>query len=145
MVQLKSQPPSLKLFVSFFLILSAINYLFLLAEIRIDTGMNIAKIAEGYRSLDLIEYIEHAFEYLAWFIFTFALALGVFLFSSYRESLKRFFCILVPLAIVSDMSSMWFVRYSDWFAAQMFISGFTLALCFFSLFWLIQYELWLKK
>ena len=145
MPQLKNQTISVKLFLSSFLILLAINYIFLLTEIRIDTGMEITKIAEGYRSLESIEYVENVFEYLFWFIVTFGFTLGTFLFSSYKESVKRFFTVIIPLAILSDMSSMGLMRYSDWFAFQMFLSGLTLAVCFFSLFWFVQHDLWFKK
>lgn len=49
---------------------------------------------------------------------------------------------IVPLLILSDMGSMWLIRYSDFFAGQLYISGMILATCFLVLFVLTQWDLW---
>ena len=141
-IQIKNFPLSARLFISLILILLGINYLFLLLSIWADTRMDIALIAEGYRSFETVELLEHSFKYLYWFIGAFGISVGLFLISSYPQKLKTFFVMATPLLVFSDIGSMWLVRFSSWFAVQMYLSGLCLALSFLALFILLQKELW---
>lgn len=124
------------------LCLLGVNYFLLLAQIRLDTGMNIVGILQAYRGFDPTELIEHSAKYLFWFLGTFGAAGFLFLITSYSDKIKKFFAIIVPLTIASDIASMWLIRYHDWFAWQLFGSGFVLASSFLIMFCLIQHELW---
>lgn len=104
--------------------------------------MQVALIAQGYGSFETAELAEHTFKYLFWMIGVWGMTLGIFLLSGYTEKMKRLVAVLVPVFIISDIGSMWFVRFSSWFAAQMFFFGFMLALTFLVLFVLIQWQLW---
>jgi hypothetical protein len=143
--KLKEMPLSVKLFTSLILCVVGLSYLTLLGSIWIDTEMKISNIIEGYGSFETIELIEHSFKYIFWFICTFTITISIFLLTSYSDKLKRIFAVLVPLFIVSDIGSMWLIRYCSFFAWQLYISGLTLATSFLTMFLLIQYDLWLKK
>jgi hypothetical protein len=144
-VRLKDMPPSMRLFMSLLLCVIGLSYLTLLGSIWIDTEMRISNVIEGYGSFEFIELIEHSFKYIFWFMGTFAITVFMFLFTSYPEKLKGFFAMAVPLFIISDIGSMWLIRYSSFFAWQLYASGLILATCFLTMFSLIQYDLWLKK
>ncbi len=141
-IQLKNLSLPTRLFISLILILLGINYLFLLFSIWLDTRMDIAMIIEGYRSFEAAELLEHSFKYLYWFIGAFGISVGLFLFSSHPQKVKTFFVMATPLLVLSDIGSMWAVRFSSWFAVQMYLSGFLLAVSFLALFVLLQKELW---
>jgi hypothetical protein len=107
--------------------------------------MKIANVIEGYGSFEFIELIEHSFKYIFWFICTFTITVSVFLLTSYTEKIKRVFAVLIPLFIISDIGSMWLIRYCSFFAWQLYASGLILATSFLIMFLLTQYDLWLKK
>ncbi len=132
----------MKFFVSLMLCLLGVNYLLLLIQIWLDTGMTVDGILRAYRSFEPGELVEHSAKYLFWFLWTFGVSGFLFFNTSYFEKIKRVFAILVPLTIASDIASMWLIRYFDWFAWQLFGSGFVLAASFLGMFCLIQYELW---
>ena len=144
--KLKEAPASVRWFVSLVLCVMGLSYLTLLAGIWFDTNMKIAQIMEGYSSFAAMELVNHCHEYFFWFLFHFITVMTIFFFTSYSEKIKRFFAVLVPVFIVSDIGSMWLIRYvAKGFAWQLFISGLVLAITFLSLFLLIQYDLWLKR
>jgi hypothetical protein len=145
LIKLKDAPLSIRLFLSLLLCVIGLSYLTLLGSIWIDTEMKISNIIEGYGSFEFIELIEHSFKYIFWFISTFTITVAIFLLTSYAENLKRIFAIVVPLFIISDIGSMWLIRYCSYFAWQLYASGLILASSFLSMFLLIQYDLWLKK
>lgn len=145
LIKLKDLPQSIKVFVSFLLCLLGLSYLTLLSSIWIDTEMKIPYIIEGYGSFEFIELAEHSFKYIFWFIGTFGITVSLFLLTSGSERVKRFFAMAVPLLIVSDIGSMWLIRYSPVFAYQLYASGVMLAVSFLVLFVLIQSELWFNK
>ena len=141
-IRLKDLSLPTRLFISLVLILLGVNYLFMLLSIWMDTRMDIAMIIEGYRSFETVELLEHSFKYLYWFIGAFGISVGLFLFSSRSQKVKTFFVMATPLLVLSDIGSMWAVRFSSWFAVQMYLSGFLLAVSFLALFVLLQKELW---
>lgn len=136
---------SSKSFISLLLCLVGLSYLTLLGSIWIDTEMRISNVIEAYSSFEFIELIEHSFKYILWFICIFTIVVGIFLLTSYPEKVKRIFAVSTPLFIVSDIGSMWFIGYSNFFAWQLYLSGFILAVSFLVMFLLIQYDLWFKK
>jgi len=142
LINFRGMSSSFKIFVSSFLCLLGLSYLMLLSSIWIDTEMNLAYIVEGYGSFEFMELVEHTFKYLFWFIGTFSITLFLFLQTSWPERLKQVFTAVVPLFIISDMGSMWLIRYSPFFAKQLMVSGILLAISFLALFLLIQYDLW---
>ncbi|OGW90216.1 MAG: hypothetical protein A3A73_04845 [Omnitrophica bacterium RIFCSPLOWO2_01_FULL_50_24] len=139
---LRGAPLSFRLLASVLLCLLGVSYLVLLASIGSDTEMKMANIVEAYRTFTTTELLEHTFKYLPWFIGTFGATLTLFCLSSYPEKLKLFFVCAVPIAILSDMGSMWLIRAHALFGWQLLASGFFLALCFVTLFALIQRDLW---
>lgn len=145
LIKLRDAPISAKLFISLLLCLVGLSYLTLLGSIWIDTEMKISYIIEGYASFEFMELIEHSSKYIFWFIGVFGITVSIFLLTSYPEKLKIFFAVIIPSFIVSDIGSMWFIRYSSFFAWQLAVSGFVLAVCFLAMFLLIQCNLWLKK
>lgn len=135
----------MKFFVSLMLCLLGANYLLVLTQIWLDTGMTIEGILGAYRGFEPGELVEHSAKYLFWFLGTFGAGGFLFLTTAHKEKVKKFFAVLVPVSIVSDIGSMWLIRYSDWFAWQLFGSGFVLAGSFLAMFCLIQNELWRGK
>lgn len=142
--QIRTLALSFKMFVGLFLCVMGLSYLTLLGSIWIDTEMKISFIIEGYGLFESMELVEHSFKYIFWFIGIFGIMGFVFMMTSYPETLKRIFAVIVPLLIVSDVSSMWFIRFSNFFAWQLYVSGFLLAGSFLVMFLLIQYDLWSK-
>ncbi len=92
-----------------------------------------------------VERIDESFKYMHWFLATFVMSISVMMMTSWPEKLKIVFAIVPPVFIVSDIGSMWVIRYSNFFAYQLYASGTVLATAFFVMFWLIQYDIWLKK
>ena len=107
--------------------------------------MKIANIIEGYGSFESIELVEHSFKYMYWFMGIFGMTGFLFLLTCYPEYLKRSFAVVTPVFIILDISAAWLIRYHDFFAFQLMVSGFVLGSCFLVMFLLIQYDLWLKK
>ncbi len=144
-IRLREAALSVRLFISLLLCVMGLSYLTLLGGIWIDTELKVSYVIEGYGSFESIELIEQSFKYIFWFICTFTITVSLLLMTSYPEKLKRCFAVVVPLFIISDTGSMWLVRYCSFFAWQLYASGMVLATCFFVMFLLIQYDLWLKK
>ncbi len=144
LIKLKNMSLSARLFISLLLCLLGLSYLALLWGIWIDTEMKIAYIIEGYADFESMELVEHTFKYIFWFIGTFGITVSLFLLTSWPEKLKRLFAVSVPLLIISDIGSMWVIRYSDFFAWQLYFSGILLATSFLALFLLIQFDMWVK-
>lgn len=142
--KLRDIPLTVKLFISLLLCLVSLSYLMLLSGIWIDTEMKVANIIEGYGDFEFIELTEHSFKYLFWFIGAFGVTVSLFLMSSWPEKMKRFFAVAVPILIISDLGSMWLIRYSDFFAWQLYVSGALLAASFFVMFLTIQLDLWVN-
>lgn len=143
-IKLKDAPLSIRIFISLLLCVIGLSYLTLLGSIWVDTEMKVSSIIEGYGTFEFIELVEHSFKYIFWFIGTFTITVSIFLLTSYPEKLKIIFAIVVPLFIVSDIGSMWLIRYCSFFAWQLYVSGLILAACFLTMFLLIQYDLWCK-
>ncbi len=145
--KLKEMPLSVRVFVSLILCVIGLSYLTLLGSVWVDTEMKISNIMEAYGSFEFTELIEHSFKYIFWFICIFTITVSVLLLTSYPEKLKRFFSFLVPLLIISDIGSMWLIRYWSraWFSWQLYLSGMSLAVLFLIMFLLINYDIWLKK
>lgn len=142
---LHALPRSFKLFISLLLCVSGLCYLTLLASIFNDTGMQMANIIEAYGTFGPIEFVEHSFKYMFWFMGTFAVTGFIFLLTCYSEKLKSVFAVLVPVFIITDISAPWLIRYHSIFAWQLVFAGVALALCFFVMFLLIQYDIWFMK
>jgi hypothetical protein len=143
--QLCATPRSFRLFVSLMLCVVSLSYLALLSGIAFDTEMKVGLIIEAYQTFDTIELIEHTIKYLPLYIGVFGVTLFLFMFTSYPEKMKRMFACLVPMAIVSDVASMWLIRYNTFFGWQLFVSGLVLAFSFLTLFLLIQRDLWIRR
>ncbi|MEW6009089.1 MAG: hypothetical protein AB1629_05615 [Candidatus Omnitrophota bacterium] len=138
---------SSKLFISLFLCLTGLSYITLLLHIWVDTAMKVSMITESYGTFEFSELVGHAHTYIFWFILTFAPVITIFLFTSFAETLKRFFAVIPMLLIVSDVGSMWLIRYwaKIWFSWQLYFSGLLLAALFLAMFVLINFDIWLKK
>ena len=145
LIKLKNIPHSMRLFLSLMLCLVGLSYLTLLAGIWIDTEMKMVNIIEGYRTFEFIELVQHSFRYIFWFIGIFGITVSLFLLSSFPERGKKFVAVAVPLWIISDIGSMWLIRYSDFFAGQLYVSGVMLAAGFLAMFSFIQRDLWFSK
>lgn len=145
LVKLRDLPGSFKTFIGLMMCLVGLNYLALLAGIWIDTEMRIANVIEGYGTFEFIELVEHSFRYLFWFIAIFGITVSLFLITSRSEKVKKFFAVAVPLLIVSDIGSMWLIRYSPFFAHQLYASGILLASGFCVMLFCIQQDIWLHK
>ncbi len=144
LIKLKEAPLSIRLFIGLLLCVVGLSYLTLIGGVWVDTEMKISYIIEGYASFEVTELMEHSFKYIFWFIGTFGVTVLIFLLTSWPERLKRIIAVLVPLFIISDIGSMWLVRYNSFFAFQLFVSGLMLAIIFLVMFLLIQCDLWLK-
>jgi hypothetical protein len=110
-----------------------------------DTHMQIGEIAQGYRTFETVELIEHSFKFLFWFIGAFGITGTFFLMTTFPEGAKKFLAVFIPLGIISDIGSMWLVKFSNWFAYQMYFSGVFLAASFLFMFVVVQKELWFRK
>lgn len=144
LIKLRDMSLSVRLFIGLLLCLLGLSYLALLFGIWIDTEMKVSYIIEGYADFESMELVEHTFKYIFWFIGTFGITVSLFLLTSWPEKLKRLFAVSVPLLIISDIGSMWLIRYSDFFARQLYFSGVLLATSFLALFFLIQFDMWFK-
>lgn len=127
---------STKLFVVSFMCVLGLNYIPLLLNIWIDTGMKVAPVMEAYSGFEFAELVEHSGRYISWFVFTFGLAVLTFLTATnYSQKIKSVFSVLPFVLIISDIGSMWLIRYvSKIFAWQLWFSGFSLAVCFLVIF-----------
>lgn len=145
--KLRDSTVSLKLFISLFLCLMGLSYITLLLSIGIDTGMKITLIRECYIGFGFNELVEHAHRYIFWFLLTFSPVIAIFLVTSFSEKTKRFFVVAPLLLIISDIGSMWLIRYGPptWFCWQLYFSGLFLAALFLIMFVLINYDLWFRK
>ncbi len=164
--RIKNAPLSIKLFVSLMLCVLALSYLPLLGSIWLDTEMKISRVIEGYggkveseeeadeedeyyeedeEGFLSYELTENSFKYMHWFVATFVMSISVMMMTSWPEKLKMLFAVVGPVFIVTDIGAMWFIRYHNFFAYQLYVSGSILATAFFVMFLLIQYDLWLKK
>ena len=142
---LKALPVSFKLFISLFLCVAGFCYATLLASIWSDTEMNLATIAEAYATMGDIELIQHSFRYLFWFFGIFVLEGLLFLLTTAPERVKKIFSTIVPVLILADIGSAWFIRSSNFFAYTLFASGVLLATSFLVMFLWIQSNLWSSK
>lgn len=138
---------STKLFVTLFLCLTGLSYITLLLHIWVDTEMKVSLVMQGYGTFEFTELVNQAHKYIFWFLVTWTPLVAIFLVTSFGEGVKRFFAVVPMLLIVSDVGSMWLIRYWNklWFSWQLYLSGSALALLFFAMFLLINYDLWLKK
>lgn len=138
-------PLGAKFFVSLFLCGLGGAYVSFLGGIWFDTGMRISLIAEAYRGMSAMELTAHTFRYLTWFTEAFGVLGAAFLFTSTAERWKIFFSGWVPVWVLSDIGAAWLIGRSEFFAWQLFVSGFVLAATFLLIFILVQRDLWLKK
>lgn len=139
---LRGLPAGARTAISLFLCLLGLAYGAFLGEIWTDTGFRVDVIVEAYRTFTWGETFGHSFRYLTWFVTSFGTTLVVFHFSGYGEKWKAFLSVWVPLWIVSDIGAVWLIRFSDFFAYQLYLSGFTLAATFLGLFFAVQRALW---
>ncbi len=134
-----------KIFFSLLLCILGLNYLVLFGLIYTESAFKIPAIIEAYGAFEFSEIVDHTSRFLSWFLLTFTIVTSVFFTTSYSNKLKSFFAFLVPIFIVSDIGSMWLIKYSGLFAYQLFLSGAVLAVTFLAMFLLIQYDFWIKK
>lgn len=140
-----SRPSSTKWFGSLFLGLLGLAYAAFLGGIWADTRMEIPLIIEAYRDMSPDELVRHSSQYLVWFTMAFAVIMGALFLTSYPERVKKFFAIWTPFWIVADIAAAWLIRQGDFFAYQLFVSGFVLAATFLVLFMLVQRDIWFKS
>ena len=138
-------PLGTKFFVSLFLCGLGGAYVSFLAGIWFDTGMQLSLIAEAYRDMSAMELTAHTFRYLTWFTEAFGVLGAAFLFTSAAERWKIFFCLWVPVWVLSDIGAAWLIARANIFAWQLFVSGFVLAMTFLLVFILVQRDLWFKR
>ncbi|MFZ5800375.1 MAG: hypothetical protein ACOY3D_03230 [Candidatus Omnitrophota bacterium] len=138
---------STRLFVVSFMCVLGLSYIPLLLNIWIDTQMKIGNIQQAYGTFEFAELVEHTGRYISWFAFTFGFAvLTLILCTDYSEKIKSIFAVLPFILIVSDIGSMWLIRYAaPIFCWQLWFSGLSLAICFLAIFWLtIRHVLFVK-
>jgi|WetSurMetagenome_2_1015567.scaffolds.fasta_scaffold660087_2 hypothetical protein len=145
--RLSKAPVSLKLLVTSLFCIIGLTYLTLLLHIWIDTEMKVSMIAKAYGGMEYIELTDHAHTYLPYYwLFLFTIPVTLFMFTSYRENLKRFFAVFPFVVIVGDISSMYLIPYvSTVFATVLWLAGTFLGLTFTALFLLTMYEVWIRK
>lgn len=138
---------SVKLFVSAIMCLLGVTYITLLGNVWVDTEMKVGNIAEGYSGMEFSELLSISHTYLPYYLYIFAITVGVFFFTSYGEKLKRFFAIFPFVMICVDIGSMWLTRYVNItiFPWTLFFAGISLAVSFLSMFILSMYDIWLRK
>lgn len=145
--RIKDSALSTKVFISLFLCLMGLSYITLLLHIYVDTNLQVEVVKEAYSTFEFSELVDQAHRYIFWFILTLAPVVAIFLATSFGEKIKMFFAVMPMLLIISDIGSMWLIRYAskEWFSWQLYLSGMALAGLFLSMFLLINYDLWLKK
>ena len=138
---------SVKLFVSAVMCLLGVIYITLLGNIWVDTEMKVGNIAKGYSGMEFSELLSISHTYLPYYLYIFAIAVGVFFFTSFGEKLKRFFAVFPFIMICVDIGSMWLTKYVSKiiFPWTLFFAGICLACSFLSLFILSIYDIWLRK
>lgn len=138
---------STKLFVTAVLCLLGVTYITLLASIWVDTEMKVANVAEGYGGMEFSELVSHSHTYLPYYLYIFAIAVGIFLFTSYGEKIKRHFALAPFVVIFIDIGSMWLIRYANKivFSWALLFAGIFLAISFLGIFALSMYDIWLRK
>jgi len=145
MIKNKDRPVSFKLFATMLLCLIGLSYLTILGSIWIDTEMKIVNIIDGYGSFEVIELLEHSSRFLSLFIVIFSITIYLFLNTEYSEKVKKLFSVIIPVFIISDIGSMWLIGHASIFATILAFSGTLLASAFLTMFFLIQYDLWMRQ
>ena len=145
--RLSRAPLSTKLFVTTLMCIIGLIYLVLVVHIWIDTDLKPSMVAEAYGYMEYIELTDHAHFYYPYYaLFIFAIPVAAFLLTSYSEKLKAFFAVF-PFIIVSvDIASMYLIPYL-WtgFAMVLWLAGTVLGTTLLVLFFLIMYDVWLRK
>jgi hypothetical protein len=145
--RLSKAPLSTKLFVTTILCVIGLIYLVLVVHIWIDTELKPSMIAEAYGGMEYIELTDHAHVYFPYYtILIFAIPVMTFLLTSYNEKVKSFFAVFPFVIITLDIASMYLIPYL-WkgFAMILWLAGTTLGTSLLVLFFLILYDVWLRK
>lgn len=142
-------PLSLKLLVTMALLGIGITYMVLALHIFIDTSFKVSVIKDAYSTMDWTELVDHTHKYFPYYgIYIFAFALFIFVLgTSYPEWMKCLAVVIPNCLIVLDIGSMWAIRFvnADIFSWGLFMAGNFLAVCFFILFALTIYDIWIRK
>ncbi|OIO35178.1 MAG: hypothetical protein AUJ74_06965 [Candidatus Omnitrophica bacterium CG1_02_44_16] len=138
---------STKLFVASFMCVLGLSYIPLLLSIWIDTEMKVCNIQQAYGGFEFAEMVEHTGKHISWFAFTFGLAVLTFLLTTnYSQKVKSVFAVLPFVLIISDIGSMWLIRFAPKiFCWQLWFSGFLLAICFLTIFLLTVINVLFRK
>ncbi|PIQ87476.1 MAG: hypothetical protein COV73_03360 [Candidatus Omnitrophica bacterium CG11_big_fil_rev_8_21_14_0_20_43_6] len=124
-----------------------LSYIPLLLNIWIDTQMQVCNIQQAYGTFEFAELVEHTGKYISWFAFTFGFAvLTLLLGTDYSEKIKSVVAVVPFILIVSDIGSMWLIRFAPGiFCWQLWLSGFLLATCFLIIFLLVVSNVFFRK
>jgi len=145
--RLSTAPVSTKLLVTSLICVIGLTYLLLVVHIWIDTEMKPSLVSEAYGGMEYMELTDHAHNYLPYYaLFLFAIPVGIFMFTSYSENLKRFLAVWPFIVIVIDIASMYLIPYL-WtgFGLILWIAGTLLGITLFIMTILTMYDVWLRR
>ena len=138
---------STKFLVTSLMCIISLTYLVLALHIWIDTEFKPSMVAESYGYMEYIELTDHAHLYLPYYwLFIFAIPIGLFMLTSYSEALKIFFAVVPFVIIVIDIAAMYLIPYL-WkgFAMILVLAGSCLGTMCLILILMIMYDTWLRK
>lgn len=157
--RLKTADPTLRLFISAFLLLLTTGYTIGLVFVDHTTSGTPQGLTEQYRGtpegaekaeLKYAKSVDEMSIFLHNHILSLSLVFfavgGIFYFSSVPEKWKRFLMVEPIIAIATTFGSIWLMRFfSEYFSWLVIISGTTMVGCYFVMVILILKELWLRK
>ncbi len=138
---------STKLLVTSIMCIIGLTYLVLAFHIWIDTEFKASLVAESYGFMEYIELTDHAHFYLPYYwLFIFAIPVGLFMFTGFSEKLKIFFAVFPFAVTIVDIAAMYLIPYLwSGFATILVLAGSCLGTSMGVLFALIMYDVWLRK
>ena len=145
--KLSNAPLSTKILITSIMCIIGLTYLVLAVHIWIDTEFKASLVAESYGFMEYIELTDHAHLYLPYYwLFIFAIPVGLFMLTGFSERLKIFFAVFPFLVTIIDIASMYLIPYL-WtgFAMVLVIAGSCLGTSMLALFLLLMYDVWLRK
>ena len=93
-IRISQSSLSKKLLITSLLCITGLIYLSLVVHIWIDTEFRPSLVAESYGYMEYIELTDHAHFYLPYYwLFIFAIPVGLFMLTQFSEKLKIFFAV----------------------------------------------------
>lgn len=151
---LSKAPISLKVALTFFLLMVGVGHITTLANVYLRTGFDPQGTVAYIRGQEeeylypksLLELVEISHFHLYSMAFLFLFLGGMVAFTSIKEWLKVAIVSLAFLSSLSEVASLWLIRYlSPLFAPLFSLSGLLLSLTTFLLIIIPFWEMWLKK